>query len=87
MIPGLFPVYRGLGPGKGKNLILDENMTTESRFLNLPIWANFVDPTDLSLYYLLLLLLLPLDQPTFFYSLNLNLNLNQAGQAEQVEYC
>ena len=20
-------------------------------FLNLPIWANFVDPTDLSLYY------------------------------------
>ena len=21
------------------------------QFLNLPIWANFVDPTDLSLYY------------------------------------
>ena len=30
-------------------------------FLNLPIWANFVDPTDLSLY-LLLLLLPTLDQ-------------------------
>ena len=28
-------------------------------FLNLPIWANFVDPTDLSLYYYYLL---PLDQ-------------------------
>ena len=26
-------------------------------FLNLPIWANFVDPTDLSLYYYYLLLL------------------------------
>ena len=54
-------------------------------FLNLPIWANFVDPTDLSpptTYYLP-----TLDQPTLFYSLNLNLNLNQAGQAEQVEYC
>ena len=23
-----------------------------SEILNLPIWANFVDPTDLSLYYL-----------------------------------
>ena len=29
-----------------------------SVFLNLPIWANFVDPTDLSLTYYLL----PLDQ-------------------------
>ncbi len=37
-------------------------------FLNLPLWANFVDPTELSLYYLLP----PLDQPTLFYSLNLN---------------
>ena len=53
-----------------------------SEILNLPIWANFVDPTDLSLYYLP-----TLDQPTLFYSLNLNLNLNQAGQAERVEYC
>ena len=25
-----------------------------SVFLNLPIWANFVDPTDLSLYYYVL---------------------------------
>ena len=40
-----------------------------SEILNLPIWANFVDPTDLSLYYLP-----TLDQPTLFYSLNLNLN-------------
>ena len=40
-------------------------------FLNLPIWANFVDPTDLSLY---------LDQPTLFYSLTLNLyQLNRLG--------
>ena len=39
-------------------------------FLNLHIWANFVDLTDLSLYYLQP----PLDQPTLFYSLNLNLN-------------
>ena len=37
-------------------------------FLNLPLWANFVDLTDLSLYYYYL----PLDQPTLFYSLNLN---------------
>ena len=35
-------------------------------FLNLPIWANFVDPIDLSLYYYYQ----PLDQPTLFYSLN-----------------
>ena len=40
-------------------------------FLNLPIWVNFVDPIDLSLYYYLLL---HLDQPTFLYSLKLNLN-------------
>ena len=28
----------------------------EKKFLNLPIWANFVDPTDLSLYL-----------PTYYY--------------------
>ena len=39
-------------------------------FLNLPIWANFVDPTDLSLY-----LLLPTTTTTFrpnqFYIMDL----------------
>ena len=42
-------------------------------FLKLPIWANFVDLTDLSLYYYYYYLP-TLDQPTLFYSLNLNLN-------------
>ena len=46
-----------------------QSFNTTLHFLNLPIWANFVDPTDLSLYYLP-----TLDQPTLFYSLNLNLN-------------
>ena len=54
-------------------------------FLNLPIWANFVDPTDLSLYYLLLptfrpanIILQPQPQPAEQVE-------DQAGQAVWVE--
>ena len=54
-------------------------------FLNLPIWANFVDLTDLSLYLLLL--------PTTFRPANIILQPqpqpqqveDQAGHAAQVE--
>ena len=34
---------------------LKYNIPKSVNFLNLPIWANFVDPTDFSLYLLVLL--------------------------------
>ena len=50
-------------------------------FLNLPIWANFVDPTDLSLY-------LPTTTTTYFRPANIILQPQPQPQpqpAEQVE--
>ena len=42
-------------------------MTLGKEFLNLPIWANFVDPTDLSPTYLLLL---PIFRANQFYRMD-----------------
>ena len=48
-------------------------LTADIPTADMPIWANFVNPTDLSLHYYLL----PTFRPakTLVYSLNLNLNL------------
>ena len=54
-------------PGLGA-LILNILGVFGNTFLNLPIWANFFDPTDLSLYYLLLLL--PIFRPNQFYRMD-----------------
>ncbi len=42
-------------------------MLGQPNFLNLPIWANFVDPTDLSLYYYLLI---PTTRANQFYRMD-----------------
>ena len=49
-------------------------------FLNLPLWANFYNHTDLSHSTST-----TLDQPTLLDDLNLTSTLNQASPAAQVE--
>ena len=50
-------------------------------FLNLPLWANFYNYTDLSHSTTTT----TLDQPTLLDDLNLTSTLNQASPAAQVE--
>ena len=48
-------------------------------FLNLPIWANFVDPTDLSLYYYHHF------RPNQFYNMDSTSTSSRLSQAALVE--